>query len=313
MTSVPPPFEGPPAAPPARPELPEGLPGGLPGGDAHEPAPPPSSEPPPWPPWAPFAAMLVTLVMLLVGGSTIAFGAELAGVDVPSDDPPPGVVIGGTLVQDFALILSALLLAWLTAGRPLPAQFGLRRTRLLPAAGWLAAAWFAFLVFQAIWATAIGIDENDDLPQELGADESTTALVAVTVLVCIVAPIAEEFFFRGFCFAALRRWIGLIPGAIATGVIFGLIHAGGTDVEFLLPLAFFGVVLCLLYHRTGSLLPCIVLHAFNNALALGVTQEWPALGVVALMIGAAAAVTAIALPFTRAAAAGPTGPSPARA
>jgi membrane protease YdiL (CAAX protease family) len=257
--------------------------------------------------------MLLTLVLLLVGGSTIAFGAELAGVEVSGDDPPPGVVIGGTLVQDLALIFSALLLAWLTAGRPLPAHFGLRRTRLLPAAGWLIAAWFAFLVFQAVWATLIGITENDDLPQELGADDSTTALVAVAVLVCVVAPIAEEFFFRGFCFTALRRWIGLIPGAIATGAIFGLIHAGGTDVVFLLPLAFFGVVLCLLYHRTGSLLPCIVLHAFNNALALGVTQEWPPLGVVALMAGAAATVTAIALPFSRSPGAGPPAPSPARA
>ena len=143
------------------------------------------------------------------------------------------------------------------------------------------AAWVAFIVFSAVWAAALGVEENDDLPQELGADDSTTALVFVAVLVCVAAPIAEELFFRGFCFTALRRWIGVAGGAIATGVIFGAIHAGSADAVFLVPLGVFGALLCLLYHRTGSLLPCIVLHALNNALALGVSQGWEALQVIA--------------------------------
>ena len=41
---------------------------------------------------------------------------------------------------------------------------------------------------------------------------------------------------------------------------------------FLVPLGVFGALLCLLYHRTGSLLPCMALHALNNSLALGVSQ-----------------------------------------
>ena len=43
---------------------------------------------------------------------------------------------------------------------------------------------------------------------------------------------------------------------------------------FLVPLGVFGALLCLLYYRTGSLLPCMVLHALNNSLALGVSQSW---------------------------------------
>ena len=164
---------------------------------------------------------------------------------------------------------------------------------------WLFGVWVAFITFSGIWAAALGIEENDDLPQELGADDSTTALFFVAVLVCVAAPIAEELFFRGFCFTALRRWIGVAGGAIATGVIFGAIHAGSADAVFLVPLAVFGALLCVLYHRTGSLLPCMVLHALNNALALGVSQGWEAPQVIALMLGAAAAVVAIALPFAR--------------
>ena len=297
MASVPPP---PGSEPLLRPELPDGLP--------PERIPPPPKPPSPrdrlpaWPPWAPFAAMLVTLGIAILGAAFATLVAQLLGYDVSAGDPPPGVTITGTFFQDGALILSAWLLARLTAGSPTWAQFGLRPVAPLRAFGWLLGAWVAFIAFSGIWAAALGISENDDLPQELGADDSSTALFFVAVLVCVAAPIAEELFFRGFCFTALRRWIGVAGGAIATGVIFGLIHAGSADVVFLVPLGVFGTLLCLLYHRTGSLLPCMVLHALNNSLALGVSQSWEPLQVIALMIGASFAVVALVSPIARRAA-----------
>ena len=294
MTSVPPP-SGP--EPLLRPELPDGLPP-----ERIPPMPAPRTGRdglPAWPPWAPFAAMLVTLGIAILGATLATVVAQLAGYDVDAGDPPPGVTITGTFVQDGALILSAWLMARLTAGSPTAAQFGLRRVVFGRAVGWLVAAWVAFLAFSGIWAAALSIEENDDLPQELGADDSSTALFFVAVLVCVAAPIAEELFFRGFCFTALRRWIGVAGGAIATGVIFGLIHAGSADVVFLVPLGVFGTLLCLLYHRTGSLLPCMVLHALNNSLALGVSQSWEPLQVIALMVGASFVVVALVSPISR--------------
>jgi uncharacterized protein len=65
------------------------------------------------------------------------------------------------------------------------------------------------------------------------------------------------------------------------------------------PLGVFGALLCVLYLRTGSLLPCMVLHALNNSLALGVSQSWEPLKVIALMLGASLAVLAIAVPVAR--------------
>ena len=293
MTSTPPPSG---SEPLLRPELPDGLPP-----ERIPPLPAPRTGRdglPAWPPWAPFAAMLVTLGIAILGATLATVIAQLAGYDVDAGDPPPGVTITGTFFQDGALILSAWLLARLTAGQPTAAQFGLRRVVFGRAVGWLVAAWVAFLAFSGIWAAALSIKENDDLPQELGADDSSTALFFVAVLVCVAAPIAEELFFRGFCFTALRRWIGVAGGAIATGLIFGLIHVGSADVVFLVPLGVFGLLLCLLYHRTGSLLPCMVLHALNNSLALGVSQHWEAPQVIAVMIGATAAVLALVLPFS---------------
>jgi uncharacterized protein len=291
MSSSPPPSADRPAPVPARPELPEGV-------WRPEPPPPRGRDAlPRWPLWAPFAAMLATLIVAAVGVGVIALIVELAGFE-SAEDPAPGVTIGGTYVQDLALIGSALVLARLLDAPATPGKFGLRLTALKPAIGWTLLSWFAFFAFATAWGVALGIEEQDDLPDELGVDGSTAALVAVSLLVCVLAPIAEELFFRGFCFTALRRTLGMLPAAALTGIIFGAIHLGGTDVEFIVPLMVFGFFLCLLYVWTASLLPCIVLHALNNALALGVSQDWGAATPLA-MLGAAGLSLLIVLPFAR--------------
>ena len=289
MSSSPPPSADRPAPVPSRPELPEGV---------WRPEPPPKRDGlPRWPLWAPFAAMLAALIVAVVGVGVIALVVELAGVDTV-DDTAPGVTIGGTYVQDLALIGSALLIARLLDPPVTPGKFGLRTTQLGPAVGWTLLSWASFFAFATVWSLALDITENDDLPEELGVDGSTAALVAVSILVCVLAPIAEELFFRGFCFTALRRALGMLPAAVLTGIIFGAIHLGGTDVEFIVPLMVFGFFLCLLYVWADSLLPCIVLHALNNALALGVSQDWGAATALA-MAAAALLSVAIVLPFAR--------------
>jgi membrane protease YdiL (CAAX protease family) len=145
-----------------------------------------------------------------------------------------------------------------------------------------------------LWQAVLDVSQKDDLAQELGARDSTLNLVLVAVLVGIVAPIAEELFFRGFLFGALRGAIGWVAGAVVTGLVFGLIHAGGTDAVFLVPLGVLGFLLCVLYRRTGSLLPGMGVHAFNNALALAATLHWAAWQGLIAVVAAPAIVIAIA-------------------
>ena len=114
----------------------------------------------------------------------------------------------------------------------------------------------------------------------------------------LAAPIAEEFFFRGFLFPAVWRAIGMWPAAIIGGMMFGAVHAGGTDAKFLVPLAVFGLLLCLIYRYSGSLLPCMALHAVNNATALGVTLGWQWWQVIIGIVAAPCLVLAIVHPFS---------------
>jgi membrane protease YdiL (CAAX protease family) len=245
------------AAVPDPPELPEGAP-------RPEPA-------PRWPAWTAPVALIAGFGVAIVAFIAIVVIAGAFGAD--AGDPPPSVQISATVLQDLALVGSAVFFARMTTA-PRPWHFGLMRARLRSALVWLVVAWLSFIAFSAIWAASLGLNEKDDLPDELGADESTVALIAVAILVTVVAPICEELFFRGYFFNALKTWRGLWPAALITGLVFGGIHVGSAPAAYLVPLAFFGFALCLLYQRTGSLYPCMALHALNNSLAFGVTEGW---------------------------------------
>ncbi len=113
-------------------------------------------------------------------------------------------------------------------------------------------------------------------------------------LTCVVAPICEEFLFRGYVFTALRGWCGTWPAAAITGAVFGLVHFGSAPALDLVPLAGLGFGLCVLYRYTGSLYPCIAAHSLNNSLAFASLEHW-GWQIPVLMVAALASIAAIVL------------------
>lgn len=101
----------------------------------------------------------------------------------------------------------------------------------------------------------------------LSSDQATApglynALMLFSVVV--VAPVTEEFIFRG---VLLHRWgvkWGVRPAIVLTSVLFGVLHSN------LIGLFVFGVVMSLLYLSTRSLLVPMAAHAINNAIASGI-------------------------------------------
>jgi membrane protease YdiL (CAAX protease family) len=118
-------------------------------------------------------------------------------------------------------------------------------------------------------------------------------------LTCVIAPICEEFLFRGYIFTALRNWHGTWPAAIITGLVFGAVHAGSAPALDLAPLAALGFGLCVLYRFTGSLYPCIAAHALNNSLAFASLEEWNLLQGIALIAASLLAISCVVLAFRR--------------
>jgi uncharacterized protein len=283
-----PPTAAPPEGPPAPPEQTPATGGVLPR----------------WAPWTAWVAILTAFAFALIGALTIGIVAAVFGAEF--EDPPPGVNIAATFVQDGAFVAAAVLFMR-RAGRIVPAQLGFVRTRFWPAVGWSLLAYVAYGLLSQLWALVVDLSEEDQLPESLGVDGSTAALVAVCVLVTVVAPIAEEVLFRGYVFGALRNWRGPLPAALLTGIVFGAIHAGSAPDAYLVPLAILGTMLCVVRWRTGSLLPCIVLHTINNALAFSVAEDWSGGQGLLLTIVAVTVTLLLCRPFL-----GPRG-APARA
>jgi membrane protease YdiL (CAAX protease family) len=225
---------------------------------------------PAWPLWTIPVALVSAVVLGSVGQGLVLV---IAGVSISAKHPPAGVTVGGTLVLDFALVGSALVFAQLTA--PLrPWQFGLRLAPLGRALKWLGIVAASYVAVGQIYGALVSRAPKDQL-QGLTVTSPAASIAAFAVLVCLVAPVAEELFFRGFVFGALRRRVGVWAGAVISGVLFGAVHAGGgTPAVFLPLLALFGFGLAILYWRTGSLLPGIALHSINNAIAFGALINW---------------------------------------
>jgi membrane protease YdiL (CAAX protease family) len=222
-------------------------------------------------------------------------------------NPTPAVSLISDFLFDAAFVAAALYLAGVRS-RARPADFGFRRVRLRTAVGSVVAAGSAYYVLTAIYASLFNLRGTDKLPTELRVSSSTAALVGTTVFVCVVAPIAEEFFFRGFIFGALRRMrivvggreIGVWVAAVLTGILFGLAHTGSASSQFLIPLGFLGFVLCLVRWRTRSLYPCMALHSINNSLALGINQEhWSGGDILALAAGSILLIVALTGPLAK--------------
>jgi membrane protease YdiL (CAAX protease family) len=213
----------------------------------------------------------------------------------------PGPALNLTLnaIFDLAFVAAALWFAR-TQGRPHPADFGFVRPRWRFAAGAVVLGAIGYYVVTFVYQQALALHAHDKLPSSFGSVRSSTAaMLYAAAFVCVIAPIAEEFFFRGFLFDVLRKWRGPWVAAVLTSVMFGVVHAGSAPVEDLIPLGFFGLILCLIRWRTGSLYPGIALHAVNNSLALGITDlKWSAGSVILLIAASVAAIGVVTLPLS---------------
>jgi hypothetical protein len=139
-------------------------------------------------------------------------------------------------------------------------RLGVRRFR--PSAlKWMGAAVGAYLLFAALYSSLIVEPHQKDIAEGFGA------LPVKILLIVVLAPISEEVCFRGMLFGGLREKLPRLGAALISALIFGGLHAL-TGVSAVPPLIVFGFVLALLYEKTGSILPGIVLHMLNNSIAL---------------------------------------------
>jgi uncharacterized protein len=211
--------------------------------------------------WGPWVAVLG--VLLAIGtGIVLGIPAAIIGHEEDGDLTTFGNV-GVQLATAAGFLMVPMAIAAQRGAETLGQIFsrlGLRRFHL-SALKWMAAAAGAYLVFAILYSALVLEPKQEDIAEGFGA------LPVQILLIAVAAPVAEEVCFRGMLFGGLRERLSRVPAALIAGAVFGALHAL-TGITAVPPLIMFGFVLCLLYEKTGSVVPGILLHMLNNSVAL---------------------------------------------
>jgi membrane protease YdiL (CAAX protease family) len=211
--------------------------------------------------WGPGVAVL-GVILALGTGVVLGMPAAILGHQEDGDLTTFGSV-GVQLATAIGFLMVPMAIAAQRGAATLGEIFsrlGVRRFR--PSAlKWMAAAVGAYLLFAMVYSLLIVEPEQEDIADSFGP-------VPVQILLIVfAASISEEICFRGMLFAGLREKLPRWAAALLAGALFGALHAL-TGITAVPPLIAFGFVLCLLYEKTGSIVPGIVLHMLNNSIAL---------------------------------------------
>ena len=178
-----------------------------------------------------------------------------------------------TVVSATALGLLQFVLVWVLGIRSWPVDLtlvglarpttSLGRTALLVVAALVCSLGFAQLYTMAAMALGWEILMPPELPSGLLLPGGWVIISAVVLAVW--TPVAEEVFFRGFVLRGLANRWSVAAALVVSAAIFAALHLAPA---LLLPVFVTGLLLGFLYLRTGSLWPCIAVHAIQNLVAV---------------------------------------------
>lgn len=226
--------------------------------------------------WSWWAALAAFLVSFLVSGMVATVVVQL----MPGTT---GEAIAN-VVADITLL--ACLIGWLQFAHPgwaprmgVPKDRGVDITSGIVGglaielvAVQLIAAYLLVPLLQAL------TNESVNAPDQVQADKLTTVGLIITgVFAIVVAPIVEEFFFRGMLFRSIRTHLSFVPAALISSVAFGAFHLAlpgqplGDVLLLAITMCFVGFGFAFLVERRGTILSSMAAHvAFNFIGYLGI-------------------------------------------
>ena len=183
-----------------------------------------------------------------------------------SGKPPPNTL------YHYDTAISGVFFYALTLGIVLWIAHGLTRWELALQAprSWGRALGLALATLIALLIVEVALDSVLNGTREQGLEPThwipskAVPFALNAVVVVLIAPVVEEFTFRGVGIALLSRF-GTLAAIVGTAAAFAADHG---LVEGFPALFVFGLGVAILRVRTGSLYPGMLLHATFNALAL---------------------------------------------
>jgi membrane protease YdiL (CAAX protease family) len=169
----------------------------------------------------------------------------------------PLLALGGARLLEAGLIITSVMM-W---GNGV-SSLGLARSGIVVGMkrGLLWSAGFGAIVFLGfIILFLAGIDPLNILEVRLPATQRGIALFFIVG--GLIAPIAEEIFFRGMLYGFFRRW-GILVALLISTATFVLAHPVFPAIP--VPQLVGGIVFAVAYEVEGSLMAPIVIHVLGN-------------------------------------------------
>ncbi|MDP3972270.1 MAG: type II CAAX endopeptidase family protein, partial [Candidatus Nanopelagicales bacterium] len=215
----------------------------------------------------PSIVLLLAFGILLAAAATLPVAADVTAIFLGEGQ----ATLAGAIVIISSTQVALLIVSWVFVLRPRAVAFampllGSERLRALRVGvGWGILAWIgasAATYAMVLLLEGLGV-EPDVQPAEVAIGFLEPWLVVVAVV--IVAPIAEEVFFRGLLFGALaKKGLPQIWVLVISSAVFALIHLEPVRIILLFGI---GLVLGLARWLTRSTTTAIVAHVVNNSVS----------------------------------------------
>lgn len=215
------------------------------------------------------AAGLMTLFGMVIVGGIRGGGGKPAGAALPDAGAIILEVVVGAVL--FGAVIFAVLVSLYARRIDWKECFGVRVVGPLGVAGravlllLLALPLIAgALMASHLWVDNGGVDEQE-IVRFFAGSKATGAKWAVAFSVLVLAPVQEEFIFRGYIYPVLKRYGGPFLGLVVNAALFAGIHLHAPSFAGLFVLA---ACLTLAYEWTGSLLVPMAMHALFNSITV---------------------------------------------
>ncbi len=197
---------------------------------------------------------LKVLILILVWILVVEW---LEKIIVPRTLFDPMIILGAARLLQVILIF-LIVIIWgkglESIGLDLPRIFFGIKKGLIWSFGFGLLAFFAFLVL-----FLIGIDPLPMIKMPMSSN-----INQFIILICIggiLAPVAEEVFFRGVLYGFFRRW-GLIVALIVSTLLFVVVHPTGQGIPVIQIVG--GIIFAVAYEVEGTLMTPITIHILGN-------------------------------------------------
>lgn len=234
-------------------------------------------DPQPWGVWPWLGPILTTGVLIAIARVVVALAPATGSARTT-------VAVVASVAGELLLLLAAVAFGRDIAQRAggWRAAFGVDRLRRSDWRPWLLGLGLIFAGRLAIAIVALAGTHGSAARQSQNVHLTGASPVNVTgllILTVAVAPVVEEFVFRGLVLRTFMRSMAFWPATCVSSVIFALFHAAAVRtipgaITLAASVAVLGLANCLLVRITGRLGPGVLVHAtFNLIGALVVIHQ----------------------------------------